>query len=65
MVSSRRSRLLAALAAIGVLSACADYGNHWDTVTFRAGNAMSHNSGVQEISPWPRHVEDTTIEHGG
>jgi hypothetical protein len=65
MVSSKRNRLLVALAALVALSACADYGNHWDTVTFRAGNAMNHNSGVQEISPWPSHVEDTTIEHGG
>jgi len=65
MVSSKRSKLLVAVAALGALSACADYDNHWDTITFRAGNAISHNSGVQEISPWPSNVENTTIEHGG
>lgn len=66
MASSRKSKLVAALLGLSALGACAaaDYDNHWDTVSFRAGNAMAHNSGVHVISQWPAHVDNTTIPHG-
>lgn len=64
MALSRKSKLLAALASAGLLCACADYGNRWDTVSIRAGNAINHNSGVHEISPWPPHVENTDVQSG-
>jgi len=65
MALSRKSKLLAAVVLPVLLSSCADYMNHWDTVSFRAGNAADANTAIQAISPWPPNVENTTIEHGG
>lgn len=64
MVLSPRNKLIIAVAAAGLLSACADYSNRWDTSSARSGNAMNHNTGVHTISPWPPHVENTDVQSG-
>lgn len=66
MVLSKRTKVaVAVLCAPLLLGGCADYLNHWDTVSSRAGNANQANTAIQEVTAWPEHVEDTTIELGG
>ena len=66
MVLSSRSKVVITVAlAFALLGGCSDYLNNWDTVTFRAGNANQANTAIQQISPWPKNLTNTRIEHGG
>ncbi|MBJ3763656.1 hypothetical protein ILP92_12940 [Maribius pontilimi] len=49
------------------LSGCgsADYLNHWDTVSFRGGNAHMANTGIQTIEAFPRATYNTPIDADG
>lgn len=62
MILSSRSKALIALALFVPLMGCADYLNNRDTVSFRGGNAAEANTAIQEISPYPRYLENTTIQ---
>lgn len=66
MVSlSKNKSLLAAIAAFFLLAGCgAEHTNHRDTISARTGNAHEANTAIQEVTAWPRHVENTTIPGG-
>lgn len=57
--------MLAALAAAALLSGCADYMNHWDTITFGAGNAVEANKGIHIKEPFPKAAQNTRISADG
>ncbi len=65
MAYSSKSKALAALAALTLLGACADFMNNWDTVSFRGGDAASANTAIHQISPYPPNVENTNVQSGG
>jgi hypothetical protein len=58
---STRSKTLAVIAALLGLSACADYTNHWDSITLGAGNAPEANAAIQSVEPFPPDADNTTI----
>ena len=49
-------------ATLPLLGGCADYLNHHDTVTLRAGEAQRWNRVVQATDPWPVYVTNTDID---
>jgi hypothetical protein len=53
------------MAAAAGLTGCADYLNHHDTVTLRAGDSQRWNSLVQTTDPWPPYVKNTDINVDG
>jgi hypothetical protein len=66
-LSSARRHLLAGggvLAILG-LGACADYMNHYDTVTAAAGDAQAYNKVLHTTDPWPRNAANTRIGGSG
>lgn len=70
MPSSTRNKARFALglgAVVLTLSGCgsADYLNHWDTVSFRGGNAHMANTGIQTIEAFPRATYNTPIDADG
>lgn len=66
MVSLLENKIiLAAIGAFLALVGCgAEHTNHWDTISARTGNAHEANTAIQEVTAWPRHVENTTILGG-
>ncbi len=60
--SSRASLLLAAAA---LLTGCADYMNHRDSITFGLGNAVEANKGIHIQDPFPRTAFNTRIPTDG
>lgn len=58
-------RVLAAAATAAGAAGCADYLNHHDTVTLRAGDAQQWNRVVQTTDPWPPYVKNTDIDVDG
>lgn len=67
MALSRKSKiaLLVLAAPIFVAGCAAEYTNNWDSVSSRTGNASQANTAIQEVTAWPRHVNDVDIEIGG
>ena len=61
----RSRKLLAAALAASSVAGCADYLNHPDTVTLRAGDAQNWNKAVQTTDPWPPYVKNTDIDGDG
>ncbi len=61
----RNKRLLLVLAATGLLSGCADYLNHRDSITFGLGNAVEANKGIHIKEPFPRVAQNTHIPSDG
>lgn len=62
MACLSKSKILAALGGLVLLGACtAESTNNWDTVSFRAGDAVYGNQAIHTISPWPPNVSDTDI----
>lgn len=57
-----KSSVIVGMTALCVLSGCASYLNHNDSVTFGAGNAVEANLGISTIKPFPPRVGDTDIE---
>lgn len=53
MRSSRRNKAIALLVALVGVSGCADYLNHRDSVSLRAGDAVEANSAIHIINPSP------------
>ncbi|MBB4236977.1 hypothetical protein EOS93_18165 [Rhizobium sp. RMa-01] len=58
-------RVLLVLAAAGLVSGCADYMNHRDTITFGAGNAMEANKAIHTEDPFPPEAQRTHIASDG
>lgn len=58
---SKRSKTFAAIMLMASLSACADYLNRRDSVSFGAGNASEGNTAMHTINPFPPAASNTTI----
>ncbi|MBX4959662.1 hypothetical protein [Rhizobium lentis] len=58
-------RVLLVLAAAGLVSGCADYMNHRDTITFGAGNAVEANKAIHIQDPFPPEAQRTHIASDG
>ncbi|OAP37678.1 pilus assembly protein [Sinorhizobium glycinis] len=61
----RSKRALLAIAAAGLLSGCADYLNHRDSITFGVGNAVEANKAIHIQDPFPRAAYNTQIASDG
>lgn len=61
----RSKRAFLVVAAMGLLSGCADYLNHRDTITFGLGNAVEANKGIHIKEPFPRVAQNTHIPSDG
>lgn len=51
--------------AASLLAGCTDYENNWDTVSFRAGDAVYRNSVIQQIDPRPANAYISPVGAGG
>ena len=60
-----RNRTLVLLLCTGSLTGCADYLNHYDTVTLAAGDTQKYNSLLQTVDPLNPASKNTTIEGDG
>ncbi|THK36189.1 pilus assembly protein [Ensifer sp. MPMI2T] len=61
----RSSRAALLVAAAALLSGCADYLNHRDSITFGLGNAVEANKGIHTQEPFPRVAQNTRIPSDG
>ncbi|MEJ6844670.1 hypothetical protein ABIA24_004901 [Sinorhizobium fredii] len=61
----RSKRAFLVIAAAGLLSGCADYLNHRDSITFGLGNAVEANKGIHTQDPFPRAAYNTQIASDG
>lgn len=64
-MSIRKTNLFFLLIATAMLSGCADYMSHRDTVTFGAGNAMEANMAIHTVNPFPPRAYNTNMERDG
>jgi hypothetical protein len=63
---SKTNRLfLLGLGASAILSGCADYLNHYDTVTLAAGDAHKHNMLLHTDDPFNPAAQNTAIPTDG
>ena len=53
------------LAAMLLLTGCADYVERRDTITLQAGEAQAWNKTVHTADPWPPYVMDNRIPGDG
>lgn len=60
---SRRTLLVLAIASL--VSSCADYMNHRDSITFGLGNAAEANKAIHTQDPFPRVAQNTRIATDG
>lgn len=65
MSRNKQIRLVVLPVLLVGLSACADYLNHYDTVTLAAGNAQAHNLMLQRTEPFNPDSEVTWIPGDG
>jgi len=61
----RSKRAILVLAAASLISGCADYMNHRDTITFGLGNAVEANKAIHIQDPFPRVAQNTRIAADG
>ncbi len=61
----RKSNWIFIILSAALLSGCADYMSHRDTVTFGAGNAMEANMAIHTVRPFPRQAYNTQINRDG
>ncbi|WP_197729917.1 hypothetical protein [Rhizobium ruizarguesonis] len=59
------NKLLICCLASVVLTSCADYLNHRDTITFGAGNAMEANKAIHIAQPFNPQSQSTRIYADG
>ncbi|WP_432704709.1 hypothetical protein [Ensifer sesbaniae] len=64
-MSRRSKRALLILALASLVSGCADYMNHRDSITFGLGNAAEANKGIHTQDPFPRLAQNTRIATDG
>ncbi len=65
LLLSRNKRVLLVLAVASLVSGCADYLNHRDTITFGAGNAVEANKAIHIQDPFPQVAQYTRITSDG
>jgi hypothetical protein len=65
MLLSVKNKAFGAVLALLAVSACAEYQNHWDTVTLGAGNASEANLAIQTVNPFPPNAGQTQIDTPG
>ncbi len=65
MLLQRSKRALLILAVASLVSGCADYLNHRDSITFGLGNAAEANKGIHTQDPFPRVAQNTHITTDG
>lgn len=65
MLFLRSKRAILILGAASLMSGCADYMNHRDTITFGLGNAVEANKAIQIQDPFPRVAQNTHIAADG
>ncbi|MCY1232434.1 hypothetical protein D9M68_214000 [compost metagenome] len=65
MLLRRSKRVFLVLAAASLISGCADYMNHRDSITFGLGNAVEANKGIHIQDPFPRVAQNTRISMDG
>ncbi len=65
LLRNKRAPLVLVLAATSLVSGCADYMNHRDTITFGAGNAVEANKAIHIQDPFPRVAQNTRIAMDG
>ncbi|PKA43903.1 hypothetical protein CWR43_09170 [Rhizobium sullae] len=58
-------RVLLVLIAASLVSGCADYMNHRDSITFGLGNAMEANKAIHTEDPFPPEAQRTHIASDG
>lgn len=58
---SARNKVFITIIGLLGLSACADYNNHWDSITLGAGNASEANAAIQSVDPFPPNSGNTTV----
>lgn len=64
-MSIRKTRWVLLWLPAALLSGCADYMSHRDTVTFGAGNAMEANMAIHTARPFPPQAYNTNIDRDG
>ncbi|PSJ57644.1 hypothetical protein [Pseudaminobacter soli (ex Li et al. 2025)] len=62
---SRNSALIIVAAAAALLSGCADYLNHYDTVTLAAGDAQKYNMLLHTADPFNPAARDNHFTTSG
>ncbi|WEX75129.1 pilus assembly protein [Sinorhizobium numidicum] len=65
MTFQRSKRAFVILVGASVLSGCADYMNHRDSITFGLGNAVEANKGIHIRDAFPRAAQNTHIASDG
>ncbi|ESZ54668.1 hypothetical protein X728_31155 [Mesorhizobium sp. L103C120A0] len=65
MPSARNRTAIAVLGACLLMSGCADYMAHRDSVTLGLGDAPQANIGIQTIDPFPKEAWNTRIDGDG
>lgn len=65
MSKRNRFRLFGLSLAAATLPGCADYLNHYDTVTLAAGDAHKHNMLLHTDDPFNPAAQNTAIETDG
>ncbi len=65
MLLLRSKRAILVLGAASLISGCADYMNHRDTITFGLGNAVEANKAIHIQDPFPRVAQNTRIATDG
>lgn len=65
MLLLKGKRAVLILAVTSLISGCADYLNHRDTITFGLGNAVEANKGIHTQDPFPRVAQNTHITTDG
>jgi len=64
-MSIRRTRWALFFLPAALLSGCADYMSHRDTVTFGAGNALETNMAIHTVKPFPTQAYNTNMDRDG
>lgn len=65
MLLRKSKRVFLVLAAASLISGCADYMNHRDSITFGLGNAVEANKAIHTQDPFPRVAQNTRIATDG
>lgn len=65
LLLQKDKRVLLVLIVASLVSGCADYMNHRDSITFGLGNAVEANQAIHTQDPFPPQAERTRIASDG
>nr|WP_196776301.1 MULTISPECIES: hypothetical protein [Rhizobium] len=65
MLLQKDRRVLLVLIVVSLVSGCADYMNHRDSITFGLGNAVEANKAIHTQDPFPPQAQRTRIASDG